>query len=66
MNKFAVIMPLIIASFLLGYFASSLNTEHVFAILAVTVVGLVIAGYLLLKILRRRPKQNAVIVSEGG
>ena len=47
MNRFAIIMPLIIASFLLGYFASNLETEHVLAILAVTAAIVTIAGILL-------------------
>lgn len=47
MNKFAVIMPLIIVSVFLGYFVSSLEMEHVFAILAITAVGVAIAGILL-------------------
>ena len=47
MNKFAIILPLIILSAFLGYFGSSLQMEQVYAILAVTTVGVALAGILL-------------------
>ena len=46
MNKFAIILPLIILSAFLGYFGSSL-LEQVYAILAVTTVGVALGGILL-------------------
>lgn len=47
MNKFAIILPLIILSAFLGYFGSSLPIEQIYTILAVTAVGVAAAGILL-------------------
>ena len=47
MNKYVLILPLVILSVFLGYFGSSLQMEHVYAIAAVTTVLVAIAGCLL-------------------
>jgi len=47
MNKYALILPLVILSFFLGYFASISKMEHVYTIATVTTVLVAIAGYLL-------------------
>jgi len=47
MFKYALILPLIVASFLLGYFASNSQREQVYAIVIVT-IGFVAVGYLFL------------------
>ena len=47
MNKYALILPLVILSFFLGYFASSSKMEHFYTIATVTTVIVAIAGYLL-------------------
>jgi len=47
MNKYALILPLVILPVFLGYFASSPKMEHVYTIAAVTTVFVAIAGYLL-------------------
>jgi parallel beta-helix repeat protein len=47
MNKYALILPLVILSFFLGYFASSSKMEHFYTIATVTTVLVAIAGYLL-------------------
>jgi len=47
MNKYALILPLVILSFFLGYFASSSKMEHFYTIAAVTTVIVAIAGCLL-------------------
>ncbi len=47
MNKYVLILPLVIWAVFLGYFVSSLQTEHVYAIATVTVAFAVIVGYLL-------------------
>jgi len=47
MNKYALMLPLVMLSFFLGYFASNLQMEHVFVIATVTTVIVAIAGYLL-------------------
>ena len=46
MIKYALILPLIVASFLLGYFASSSQREQVYAVAIVTAVFVAAAGYL--------------------
>ena len=48
MNKYALTLPLVILSVLLGYFGSNLTMEHVYAFLAFTAVGVTTAGYFLL------------------
>ena len=45
MNKYALILPLVILSFFLGYFGSSLQIKHVYAIAAVTTVLVATSGY---------------------
>ena len=47
MNKYALILPLVILSFFLGYFASGSKMEHVYTIATVTTVLVAIAGCLL-------------------
>ncbi len=47
MNKYALILPLVILSFFLGYFASSSKMEHFYTIATVTTVLVAIAGCLL-------------------
>jgi len=61
MKKYVLILPLVILSVFLGYFGSSLPMEYGYAIVAATVIVAAIVGYLFLKILRRRPKQNATV-----
>jgi high-affinity Fe2+/Pb2+ permease len=61
MNKYALTLPLVILSVLLGYFGSSLQMEYAYAIVAATVILAAIVGYLFLKIPQRRPKQNATV-----
>ena len=46
MTKYALILPLIVASFLLGYFASNTQKEHVYAVALLTAVFVTAAGYL--------------------
>jgi len=48
MIKYALILPLIVASFLLGYFASNSQREQVYAVAIVTTVFVAAAGYLFL------------------
>ncbi|MFA5364175.1 MAG: hypothetical protein WC325_03225 [Candidatus Bathyarchaeia archaeon] len=48
MNKFALILPLVMLSFLLGYFMSSSQTEEVYAILAAATIFVAIMGFLFL------------------
>ena len=55
MIKYALILPLIIASFLLGYFASNSQMEQVYAVAIVTAVFVAAAGYLFLV---KRQKQG--------
>jgi len=47
MNKYVLILPLVILSVFLGYFGSSLQIEHVYTIAAVTTVLVATSGYLL-------------------
>ncbi len=47
MNKFALILPLLILAVFLGYFGSSLPTEWLYAVVIVAAVAVAIAGYLL-------------------
>jgi len=47
MNKYALILPLVISSFFLGYFASNSKMEHVYTIATVTTVLVAITGCLL-------------------
>lgn len=47
MNKFAVILPLLMLAVFLGYFGSSLPTEWIYALIIVAVVVVAITGYLL-------------------
>jgi hypothetical protein len=47
MNKYVLILPLVILSFFLGYFASNSKMEHVYTIATVTTVLVAIAGCLL-------------------
>ena len=47
MNKFVLILPLLILAVFLGYFGSSLPTEWVCAVIIVTVVVVAIGAYLL-------------------
>jgi len=47
MNKYALILPLLILAVFLGYFASSLPTEWVYAAVIVTGVVVAIGIYLL-------------------
>lgn len=47
MNKYALILPLVVLSFFLGYFASSSKMEHVYTVATVTTVFVAITGYLL-------------------
>jgi len=47
MNKYALILPLVILSFFFGYFASSSKMEHFYTIATVTAVLVAIAGCLL-------------------
>jgi len=47
MNKYVLILPLVILSVFLGYFASSSKMEQVYAIAAVTTVLVATSGYLL-------------------
>ena len=47
MNKYVLILPLVILSVFLGYFASISKMEHVYTIATVTTVLVAIAGYLL-------------------
>lgn len=47
MNKYVLILPLVILSVFLGYFCSSLQIKHVYAIAAVTTVLVATSGYLL-------------------
>jgi len=48
MIKYALILPLIVASFLLGYFTSSSQREQVYAVAIITTVFVTAAGYLFL------------------
>jgi hypothetical protein len=59
MNKYALTLPLVILSVLLGYIGLNLKMEHVYVFLVFTAAGVTIAGYLFWKILRQRPKQNS-------
>ena len=47
MNKYALTLPLVIFSALLGYFGSSLKMIHVYAITTATTVFVATSGYLL-------------------
>ncbi len=47
MNKFALILPLLMLAVFLGYFGSSLPKEWVYTAVAVTAVVAAIVGYLL-------------------
>ena len=47
MNKFALILPLLILAVFLGYYGSSLPKEWVYLAVAVTGVVVAIAGFLL-------------------
>jgi membrane associated rhomboid family serine protease len=47
MNKYVLILPLAALSVFLGYFASSLQREHIYAIAAVTTVFAATSGLLL-------------------
>ena len=47
MNKFALILPLLMLAVFLGYCGSGLPREWVYAAVVVTVVVVAIAGYLL-------------------
>jgi NADH:ubiquinone oxidoreductase subunit 6 (subunit J) len=47
MNKYALILPLVVLSFFVGYFASSSKMEHVYLIATVSTVFVAIAGFLL-------------------
>lgn len=49
MNKYALTLPLVIVSFLLGYFGSNLKIEHFFIILVLAAVVATILWYLLSK-----------------
>ena len=50
MNKYALILPLVVLAFLLGYFSSCINAEDIYLVSAVTAaiaaILAVIAGYL--------------------
>lgn len=45
MNKYALMLPLVILSVFLGYFGSTSKMEHIYAIAIVTTVFATIAGY---------------------
>lgn len=47
MNKYALMLPLVILSVFLGYFGSSLKMEHLYAIATVTTVFVAASGLLL-------------------
>jgi len=49
MNKYALMLPLVILSVLLGYFGSNLKIEQVYAFLALTAAGATTFGYLSLR-----------------
>ncbi len=44
MNKYALTLPLVMLSVLLGYFGSNLKMEHVYAFFAFTTAGVTAAG----------------------
>jgi len=44
MNEYALTLPLVVFSVLLGYFGSNLQMEHVYAFLAFTAAGVTTAG----------------------
>jgi hypothetical protein len=46
MNRYALILQLVVLSFLLGYFASNSQREYVYAIAILTAVFVTAAGYL--------------------
>jgi len=47
MNKYALILPLVILSVFLGYLGSSLQMEHIYAIATASTVFAAIPGYVL-------------------
>ncbi len=47
MNKYVLILPLVVLSVFLGYFGSTLQMEHVYAIATVTTVFVATYGLLL-------------------
>ena len=63
MNKYALMLYLVILPVFLAYFGSSLKMEHLYAIATVTAVFVAITGYSLFFKRLRKSKQGDTIVS---